>query len=62
MTTDDQIGTVLDCPPSQGTVCPLTVELAAKRFYNPPPTWRPQGGRRVTGAWMNTSSSGKWRW
>jgi hypothetical protein len=25
--------------------------------YNPPPTWRPQGGRRVTGAWMHSSNS-----
>jgi hypothetical protein len=120
------IGTVLDCPPRQGTACPLTVELSgaavsrgstkimigrtarpgeAYQFqrpgagdnppslrltgrtvaealtrlhkqnmtavyvigqfhkdgsgsdYKPPPTWRPQGGRRVMGAWMHSSNS-----
>jgi hypothetical protein len=25
--------------------------------YIPPPTWRPQGGRRVMGAWMHSSNS-----
>jgi hypothetical protein len=25
--------------------------------YNPPSTWSPQGGRRVTGAWMHSSNS-----
>ncbi|WP_433191567.1 hypothetical protein [Actinoallomurus sp. CA-150999] len=25
--------------------------------YDPPPSWRPQGDRRVTGAWMRSSDS-----
>ena len=26
-------------------------------YYGPPPNWRPQAGRRVTGAWMHSSNA-----